>query len=406
MRNSGESASSFVEIRPEDITWTENLISIILPSDATELTGLTIPTSGKEAAGTGRVTLTDNTNTITSDQIVTVEYAIANVRYPIPSMQARMKHQDSNNSGGYTWRIHENMSTLDTNARSCIEQALCDFNQACGIKYNLDGVDHSGVVVNGNDGVNVIGFVSDDSSFAALGETYYKGILEACFDAASIARLFITEIDIRIKSSGIIDWDFDCGRTNMINEGRYDLFSVMKHEFGHSLTLEHFLKLPEDPLNDIGSQPLMYYVDVVGGVNNSIDAADQNALDNVMNFNTTSAWGGQCPDEISQEYFNDCDVLNSSREHIFSNEYNPLNIFPNPTKADMRIELKSENGTEYIERIEVYTMTGQRLATFDTNGTRNYFTQLDLSFIGQSQLLLLKILTNKQEYNEIISFIR
>lgn len=85
MRNGGGGSLSLVEIRPEDITWTNNLISIELPSDATELMldqGIYVPTNGREPVGSGPVILTDNVNTITSNEIVNVDYAIINVRYP------------------------------------------------------------------------------------------------------------------------------------------------------------------------------------------------------------------------------------------------------------------------------------------------------------------------------------
>jgi hypothetical protein len=82
MRNGGGGSTTLVEIRPEDITWTENLITIELPSDATELDGLTLPASGREPAGSGPVILTDNANTVTSEDIVNVDYAIINIRYP------------------------------------------------------------------------------------------------------------------------------------------------------------------------------------------------------------------------------------------------------------------------------------------------------------------------------------
>lgn len=299
MRNGGGGSTSLVEIRPEDITWTEGLITIELPSDATELDGLMLPTSGREPAGSGPIVLTNNVDIITSDEIVNVDYAIINSRYPdFVEDQTRIMQRDANGLKGRTWRIHQNMTSVNGEADVCIEQAFCDFNQACGVKYQLNNVEHTEQVINGNDGVSVIGFVSDDPTFTAPGETFFLGSLGTCTDGSGAFRLYIDEIDIRINNNGLRTWDFDCGRTNEIDAANFDFYTALKHEIGHSITLGHSLTLPEDPINDIGSQPLVYYGVILGETNNSIDTGDQNALNDAMNYNTTDIWGGDCPDRI------------------------------------------------------------------------------------------------------------
>jgi len=94
---------------------------------------------------------------------------------------------------------------------------------------------------------------------------------------------------------------------------------------------------------------------IQGEVNNEIEESDVNALNNVMNYNTTGIWGGGCPDRVDIGYFEDCDVLNSTIEYFtHNNAKDYYSIFPNPSRGELYVKPIDTVNAESIERIEVY----------------------------------------------------
>lgn len=153
-------------------------------------------------------------------------------------------------------------------------------------------------------------------------------------------------------------------------------------------------------------QSIVYYTVIQGEVNNEIEESDVNALNNVMNYNTTGIWGGACPDRVDIDYFEDCDVLNSTMEHFTHNDVKGYySIFPNPSSGELYVKPLDAINAEPIERIEVYDMTGQLLMMTDRSLSEREL-ELDLSFITNSQLITLRIITSKNEYNGLVTVIK
>lgn len=169
------------------------------------------------------------------------------------------------------------------------------------------------------------------------------------------------------------------------------------------MTLDHSLVLPENVLVDIAPQPIVYYTVIQGEVNNTIDANDNLALADIMNYNTTGTWGGDCPDRIEIEYYTDCDILNNLTDNVIHHNLNPFDISPNPASDKLRIASKQLEVVETIEQIEIYSINGELLKSFNLSELGERMVELDVSFINQSQLIVLSIITAKNKYNEIIS---
>jgi len=85
------------------------------------------------------------------------------------------------------------------------------------------------------------------------------------------------------------------------------------------------------------------------------------------------------------------------------NLINPFEISPNPTNGKLRIESTQFEVIEDIEKVEVYSIEGKLLKSIDLSTSWERMIELDVSFINQSQSIILSVITAKNKYNEIIN---
>jgi hypothetical protein len=80
-------------------------------------------------------------------------------------------------------------------------------------------------------------------------------------------------------------------------------------------------------------------------------------------------------------------------------------IFPNPSSGELYVKPIDAVNAEPIERIEVYDMIGQLLMMTDRSSGEKEL-ELDLSFIADSQLINIRIMTSENECNGLVAIVK
>lgn len=81
--------------------------------------------------------------------------------------------------------------------------------------------------------------------------------------------------------------------------------------------------------------------------------------------------------EILQSYIQEISGINYTHSQPPANTNDPISIYPNPTRSNKSITIKSQN-SDFIEKVELFNIKGQKMKTF-INQTKNSNLSLEMN---------------------------
>jgi len=286
--NADDGGMSFMEADDADVTWSNTQIIVKVPSVRAGVgqqgnpagSGIfQIQTAPSPAFPNGEIAQNNP-----PFSLLEIPYAVANFR-PIPA-GVRPHMAELNGMNGYTFRLGVSLAN-QPNARTIIEQSLCDWNMATGVNWVLDATPIQIPVANGNDEINTI-FLGGESNFtgSTSGATAFTTITgQLCPDGSAT---YIKDVDIVLRAdltniSPLLVWHYD----DSANPGllSFDFYSVIKHELGHAQNLKHA----------IPDSKLMYWQLMPGNTRRNFHPEDINGGNDVLDATLVALNQGFCP---------------------------------------------------------------------------------------------------------------
>jgi hypothetical protein len=349
----------YIPIDKYDITWTNTMITINVPS---------ISDHGWDS-GTYYIRRTPGTgNIIVKDQwgLKSVDYNPITIRYSVYNQSkgsgtSYYKNNEylfsANTDSIYHFKLNSNISSTTyagTDMINCIKAAFNKWTCMTGVGFVLD----LGTSVSNNadsDGVNVITLSNNITDHTTIAYTAVRSS-SLCSTGSSIP-FSTAEVDIAINNYFVTNnlFTYDTTGTATINSGKTDFFSVILHELGHA----HLLKHVAFATNDV-----MYY---------SQPPKPTAPSDRLIHFNTNNYNGGtyivtnsmaqnygmSCAFKIPMKKFgNPCGATTAVDEASNSKEI--LSVYPNPFKDAFEIQFTSKE-TQEEAQIIIYNTTGQEI---------------------------------------------
>jgi len=217
--NADNGGSSYITpIASHYISWSDTKIVVEVPT----------------AAGTGKIKVSDGTNTVTAATNLTVDYAILNLSYA-PSgttYDYRANHVNRNTTGGYTFQMYTGFDA-NTSAKTDFQNLVYQWRCATGINWIFGSTTTNNTT--SGDGENVIRFdIGSELSAGVLGlaTSRFKGCI-----IGSTAYWYVDEVDVQVDDGT----NFFYGSTGSPSISQYDFYSVMLHEMGHAHQLGHII---------------------------------------------------------------------------------------------------------------------------------------------------------------------
>jgi hypothetical protein len=339
----GTHAESYVRaINSHILSWTDTEIKVEVPY----------------SAGTGkiRVTKVDNNGAVVSsyisNDILTVTYSIINILYGGANgvnYDRPTQLYNDNGVNGYTITPQEDFYAHDGAINSLI-RAMDNWRCNIGVNWVLDSPSLVNEVV--KDDVNIVRFdIGDELPFGSLGETisYYLG----CTNSEGDIVWNLVEFDITLDDDS--GWYFGTGDTGIA----WDFESVMLHELGHVIQLQHVRD--ESPYKLNGNDVMIYNIQVAEYQRvlhpNNILAGQA-----VMNKYTTNY---SCNISPMISDFSGC-TLSDNNPML---DYNKrVRIGKNPIQSELTII----SGDYKLESIIIYDIHGRivKSKTFNVNSSR------------------------------------
>jgi hypothetical protein len=360
--NADNAGASFVNaLDTQILTWTDNLITVEVPSEA----------------GTGKIKVIHNDGTaMTSNNDLIITYAQANivtdnlntgvyVAYPTQLV-------NSNGNGGYTWQMSSQFTQVPQ-AKEAFKKALDTWRCQTQINWIFNETDfvtettaqHKAVL----DNKNTIAFDNSASAnpYEDLPDTVL-GLRTSYYSACNVVKNGVPTLEWYIKEFDIIfddetEWNF---LSNTPGATEFDFESVAIHELGHCHQLDHI----------INTNNVMHYAIAKGEALRSL-SGDNIALALMIQDRSTSI--PICNTQIMTDYSGGCalgieeDVLNKG-----------ITLYPNPTKGQLFI---NNNGTVALEGANLYDINGRLISNYklEDSSKRN---EIDLSSIAKGVYFL------------------
>lgn len=328
------------------LSWTNSEITVEIPS----------------AAGTGKIRVIDNNETIVESlNDLTISYSEQNVTHT-NNIAYQIQHIDNNANGGYTWEMHTDFfnDTEHPGARAAFERAFDSWHCATKINWVISntptttdviGIDTSNPPdgeINSGDGVNVIRFDNGDE----LGD----GVLGTCFSWYAGCG-FGNNIDWFVSELDIV-FDDDTNWHTGINSPGFsiDFESVALHELGHGHQLGHV----------INQGSVMHFAVSFGDEQRVLSTVDVTGAIDIQARSTT---GPVCGQDLMID-LEDCNL--SVEESDFNNT---ISLFPNP--ANNEFFIKNESPVNF-EKVLIYDVSGRLMLNLNMSDS-SYDTTVNVS---------------------------
>ena len=319
-RNSDNGGGSYVEFTDPKyyMTWTDNMIQILVPGDVMA-----------NSIGTGPVAVTDNNFQMgVSSQTLTVTFN----RYEIAvgSALEQTIFYDDNSSGGYTFTPHTEVGALPA-ATSAIQRAMDTWTCVTNVNWILSPTPTATDVV-ASDGVNVIRFDNGGELGAGvlgMGSTYW-----AYTFGSSENYWRVTEMDITMDDG--TNWNYGPAAPG---GAQYDFESVMLHELGHLHQFNHV----------INTTSPMHYAIANGTMKRSLLSTDITGGNLVMSSSGTAAADAGINPMIP--YTNNPSCIPTSVEN--TSVHADQTVYPNPATDFIKVKFSKD------ANVEVYNLLGE-----------------------------------------------
>lgn len=316
-RNANDGGQSFVSLQsgPHYLSWTDTEIQMYVPS-ATLYNNV--------VAGTGEIQVrSDNGQSVTSVQEVTVDYAKSEVVYN-QNLNSTMLVGIQN--GGYEYSINQNLNSFlggSEMVRRSLEKWACN----TGVNYQL-GESVVSITNWAHDEVNVLG-LSNPGQLPSylLGKTITT--FSGCGTPNGLQWNLI-EVDILLNAD--INWW--TGQGHPIIE-HFDIETSILHELGHAHLLQH---------NNNEASP-MYFQLTSGAMRRDLHAQTDVEGGGFVAQQSTSAQ--TCGDELHQLYDNstcNLSVINGLEEE----QENDWNVYPNPFENEFVVSKGWNGSSDYL----------------------------------------------------------
>lgn len=354
-RNANDDGSTSVfALDSQVLTWSEDEITVEIPSDA----------------GTGPILVQDDggqNGFSTSDLVIT--YAESNAVFdpdddssmpsgangPLGLYAYPIRHVNDNGSGGYTWQMETNFfnDTEFVGAKADFEKALDRWR--CETKVNWT-ISNSATTIDvvASDGVNVVKF--DDQTIPT--DDLDDGVLGQCLSRISGCgfptdpsswNAHVVELDIVFDDE--TNWHFGSG---LPNNSQYDFESVALHELGHGHQLGHVV----DDINDGNNQDdVMHYAISNGEQQRVLSSGNITAATNVQSRSTSII-------ACSQALMTNSTICNLSLDE--DELANSISIFPNPATSE--IFIKNETFIN-LQKAVIYDISGRQVSEYALSET-------------------------------------
>lgn len=330
-----DGGASFTSAQPADIiSWSTYTIRVIVPSNP-------------EPAGYGIFRVRTSSGMLCpSPDTLDVCFAVRNQRNSSTGVGERIHLGSSVGDNKFTFRPD---STLGNNAMAVatIEQALCDWNKATKINWELgailnaaspllDSLNHifmatPAVLPIGAAATTIVTRLSCQTITPPVQLIPYSGDIDIAI------RADLTTLPVPVTGG----WNFDHTAAPAANQ--YDFYTVILHELGHAHNLKHMMPLPKamfwesnagDTLRDLSPKDILGAQDVF---NTSTIALNQSFLCNPI----------------------DTATLCGTTSVIELERIGQIKVYPNPLTESLTIELDLIQGGSLFAQIT--DVTGKQI---------------------------------------------
>jgi hypothetical protein len=374
--------NTMYKIEDQFVTWTLNIITVILPSISSASVIALTPGSGpiqieKVDAG-GNIT-----TTFTSSSQINVFYAVTNADAGSSSTRdAVINLTELDTTGGVTFYLGEVLDSIP-NTREIIEASLCLWKEKTGVNFNLSDSIITNPTANALDGLNVIYMVNDVPPFSM--ETVVSKQTTSLPPSIPPGGRYswVTDIDIKVarytnlSPLTLKNWNYT---NNPPAANEIDFYAAIIHEFGHSHSLSHVIGMSPDTLDGRLMFPILNIGENIARRN--IDATAiagglfvlQHSTDTLTAL--AGVLGSTAPTPMTRTLNFDC-IVNSTNDII--ENITQVKLYPNPFNNLINIEHELLQSSEVT--LQVYDITGKEIQRenlgFQTKGA--YQRQLKFS---------------------------
>lgn len=321
---------------PEIVIWTDTLIRLIVPSDAS------LDSMRRGVAGSGpiRVETDDGMVAQSADNLmIRFAYRTRRVAFDSTAYTTLLVSPEYSATGGYVFRLDPDV-TAKPLAKEIFKRALRDWRCATQVNFSL-GTD-TVIRVTGRDDNSVVFWEALDPG--TLGATLVDE--KFCRDnALGIDYYQTNELDIKLDSNQITY--VDTAATPAINES--DFYSIILHELGHGHLMEHV------NLEDSLMHPTITTGTTVRTISPFILEGTLRVMDSsLVNHNPS------CPSPMIPVAAADCNLL--SRGDAMPMAVGEFIVSPNPASDRLSVEMEMREKMQGME-IGIVDLFGRTVVT-------------------------------------------
>lgn len=361
-------------------SWTDDKIVFTVPStlpiNYAVTSQLKVPGSGKIKVLT-KASLTSIPHEVVSDNELKVISSRRNISRnvtPTP-YKAKMflggpdlvsdRHQIKNQSG-YLFFLDPDLIALNNNVQECVQEAMDGWICATNVRFGLSQVNLPSFPFYNDqvrDNVSTITKAIPLSSTGSKVLAFTKIWNHQCTDNTSLLPVeYCTEIDIVFTDlpKYINSYWFDY--TRLVNQPahKYDFYSIILHEFGHALLLNHVNE--KESIMRAGTltagHDFNHWHRKINLSNGEINAGEE-IVDESSHINYANCQGGAPFDPMVPLILSNCNVPTSADKIYTSAEEVKVLVSPNPFEKDLSINFELHNSA--LVKYEIFTIDGKKM---------------------------------------------